>query len=206
LSSLHPLLLLDHLSLDADQLRPLLDLLPTGPALIARPDPLPGLARPIKLGPLPHSDAMSLFALTCVLPLDDHTRPALDGICTLLNDVPLAVVRTAEVVRQMNLTLEQTCQRLSAAPLATGDITVGVSRAGMIQSVLTPLERQVALSPIWILDRRAGLYRSAQRDIPGATIISKRWSAACQQPARSRSESARFRAKPATKTRSEIGC
>src|SRR5512143_2466550 len=42
LSQLRPLLLLDDVALESDQLRPLLDLFPTSPALIARPSALPG--------------------------------------------------------------------------------------------------------------------------------------------------------------------
>jgi Tol biopolymer transport system component len=145
LSQLRPLVLLDHVTLDADQLRPLLDLFPNSPALIARPSALVGLARPIKLGPLPRHDAIELFSATSVLLIDDAKRSSADAICALLNDVPLAIVRAADVIREMNLPLDQAQTRLEAAPSAAGDsITIGLSRAAaLIQSVLTPLEQQV---------------------------------------------------------------
>jgi hypothetical protein len=145
LSQLRPLVLLDHVTLDADQLRPLLDLFPDSPALIARPAALPGLARPIKLGPLPRGDAIELFAATSGLAIDDVNRTRVDAICALLNDVPLAIVRVADVLREMNLSLDQAQARLEAAPAATGDsIAIGLNRAvALIQSMLTPLEEQV---------------------------------------------------------------
>jgi hypothetical protein len=145
LSQLRPLVLLDHLTLDADQLRPLLDLFPNSPALIARPAALPGLARPIKLGPLPRADAMELFSATSGLLIDDGNRSTVDAICALLNDVPLALVRAADVIREMNLPLDQAQARLEAAPSAAGDsIAIGLSRAAaLIRSVLTPLDVQV---------------------------------------------------------------
>jgi Tol biopolymer transport system component len=145
LSQLHPLILLDHTTLDADQLRPLLDLFPNSPALIARPSALPGLARPIKLGALPRSDAIELFSATSGLLIDDGNRSTVDAICALLNDVPLAVVRAADVVREMSLPLNQAQARLAAASPTTGDtVAIGLGRAAeLIRSVLTPLEAQV---------------------------------------------------------------
>jgi hypothetical protein len=145
LGQLRPLVLLDNITLDADQLRPLLDLFPNSPALIARPAALPGLARPIKLGVLPRSDAVELFSATSGLLIDDGNQAVVDAICALLNDVPLAVVRAADVVREMNLPLDQAQQRLAATPTQAGDnIAVGLGRAvALVQSVLTPLEEQV---------------------------------------------------------------
>src|SRR5512136_834978 len=118
LSQLRPLVLLDHLALDADQLRPLLDLFPNSPALIARPAALPGLARPINLRPLPRNDAIELFAATSGLLIDDANRASVDAICALLDDVPLAIVRAADVVREMNLPVDQAQAHLAAAPPA----------------------------------------------------------------------------------------
>jgi hypothetical protein len=145
LNQLRPLVLLDHTTLDADQLRPLLDLFPNSPALIARPAALPGLARPIKLGVLPRSDAIELFSATSGLLIDDGNRASVDAICALLNDVPLAVVRAADLVRERNVPLDQVRTRLAAAPSPAGDnIAVGLGRAAeLIRSVLTPLESEV---------------------------------------------------------------
>ncbi len=145
LSQLRPLVLLDQLTLDADQLRPLLDLFPNSPVLIARPAALPGLARPIKLGPLPRNDAAELFAATSGLIVDNASRQNVDAICALLNDVPLAIVRAADAIREMNLSLDQAHERLEAAPAAAGDsIAIGLGRAAaLIQSVLAPLEEQI---------------------------------------------------------------
>ena len=145
LSQVRPLVLLDHITLDVDQFRPLLDLFPNSPALIARPAALPGLARPIKLGPLPRSDALELFCATSGLTIDDANRASVEAICALLGDVPLAIVGAADVIREMNLPLDQAQARLSAAPAPAGDnIAIGLSRAAaLIQSVLTPLEGQV---------------------------------------------------------------
>ncbi len=145
LSQLRPLLLLDDVALEADQLRPLLDLFPNSPALIARLSALPGLARPIKLGPLPRHDAIELFSATSGLLIDEANRSSVDAICALLDDVPLAIVRAADVIREMNLPLDQAQTRLANAPTAAGDnIALGLSRVVvLIQSILTPLETQV---------------------------------------------------------------
>jgi hypothetical protein len=145
LSQLRPLVLLDHVALDADQLRPLLDLFPNSSVLIGRPSALPGLARPIKLGALPRNDAIELFSATSGLLINDANRASADAICALLNDVPLAIVRAADVIREMNLSLDQAQARLAAAPTAAGDnIAIGLSRVvALIQAVLTPLEKQV---------------------------------------------------------------
>jgi len=145
LSQLRPLVLLDQLTLDADQLRLLLDLFPNSPALIARPSALPGLARPIKLGALPRPDAIELFSATSGVLIDDMNRSMADAICALLNDGPLAIVRAADVIREMNLPLDQAQARLAAVPAAEGDnIAIGLSRAvALIRSVLTPLEEQI---------------------------------------------------------------
>src|SRR5512143_813293 len=167
LSQLRPLVLLDQLTLDADQLRPLLDLFPDSPALIARPAALPGLARPIKLGPLPRNDAIDLFAATSGLALDETNRSRVDAICALLNDVPLAIVRAADVVRETNLPLDQAQTRLTNAPAtedtpptADGVVTLGLSRViGLIRSILTPLEAQVL---------------SAAANLPGVSIEPER--------------------------------
>ena len=88
--------------------------------MIARPAALPGLARPIKLGPLPRSDALELFSATSGLLIDDAKRAGVDAICALLDDVPLAIVRAADVIREMNLPLDQAQARLAAAPAASG--------------------------------------------------------------------------------------
>jgi Tol biopolymer transport system component len=178
LSQLRPLVLLDHVALDADQLRPLLDLFPNSPALIARPAALPGLARPIKLGPLPRNDAIDLFAATSGLLINDANRASMDAICALLNDVPLAVVRAADVIREMNLPLDQAHARLEAAPTAAGDsIAIGLSRAAaLIQSALTPLEKQIlgaaANLPGISIDpnKIAALIEGAQADAVEASI------------------------------------
>jgi Tol biopolymer transport system component len=178
LSQVRPLVLLDNVALDADQLRPLLDLFPNSPALIARPAALPGLARPIKLGPLPRSDAIELFAATSGLLIDDGNRSSVDAICALLNDVPLAIVRAADVIREMNLPLDQAQARLEAAPPTGSDnIVIGLSRAvALIRSVLTPLEGQVLgvaanLSGISIDPQKiAGLIEGAQTDAVAAAV------------------------------------
>jgi Tol biopolymer transport system component len=144
LSQLRPLLLLDNVTLDVDQLRPLLDLFPQSPALLARPNALPGLARPIKLGPLPRADAIELFCATSGLFANETTQTQIDAICALLDDVPLAVVRIADVVREMSLALDQVRDRLAATNPAGDVISIGLSRAvAFVLAVLTPLERQI---------------------------------------------------------------
>jgi hypothetical protein len=47
--------------------------------------------------------------------IDQANRSSVDAICALLNDVPLAIVRAADAVREMNLSLDQAHTRLEAA-------------------------------------------------------------------------------------------
>ena len=152
LSQLHALLVLDHVTLNADQLRSLFDLFPESPLLVACSAALPGLARPIPIGPLPHDDAIEVLAANSGLRPDGAERPTLDAICALLNDVPLAIVRVASAICVMKLPVDQVRQCLAAIPPAGGDpVSIGLRRAlTLIQAMLTPLEKQVLNIGAWL--------------------------------------------------------
>ena len=71
----------------------LIDLFPKSPILIAQADsPGGNLTRLVDLAPLPHADAIELFAATLNLPANQIDHIAVDSICTLLQNLPLAVV------------------------------------------------------------------------------------------------------------------
>jgi ABC-type dipeptide/oligopeptide/nickel transport system ATPase subunit len=146
LTNTAPLVLLDGVRLSApDQYRTLIDLFPNSSILIALPASLPGLARPIKLGPLPRADAIELLAAQSGVFIGDATRPAADAICALLNDVPLATVRAADVIREQSLSLDQARGILAAAPTPSNDpIEIGLARAyALAYSTLSDEERSV---------------------------------------------------------------
>jgi len=99
----------------------------------------------MKLGPLPRADAIELLAAQSGLAVDDANRSTFDAICALLNDVPLAIVRAADVIREENLPLDRAREALAAAQASASDaITTGLERAyALAYSVLSPEEREV---------------------------------------------------------------
>ena len=141
-----PLVLLDNVNLpNRDQYGALFDLFPHSPILLAQPHALSGLTRTVKLGPLPRADAVDLFVVTSGLRAGEANRATLDAICDQLADVPLAIVRAADVLREENLTLDQVHERLAAAPAVPGDpIDGGLARAyALAASILSDLERHI---------------------------------------------------------------
>ncbi len=146
LSNTRPLVLLDNIQLaSADHYRTLIDLFPQSAMLIALPKSLPGLARPMKLGPLPRAEAIELLAAQIGVPVDDANRSTFDAICQSLDDVPLAIVRVGDVIREDNLPLDRARETLSSAQTSAGDaITTGLERAyALALSVLSDEERAV---------------------------------------------------------------
>ncbi|MFN8596421.1 MAG: hypothetical protein U0559_09595 [Anaerolineae bacterium] len=146
LSNTRPLVLFDNVQLDSpDQYRTLIDLCPQSSMIFALPAGLSGQTRLVRLGPLPRTDALELFAAQSGEVIGEANRAVVDAICALLSDVPLAIVRAADVIRESNLDLEQARATLQAAPTtATNPIDLGLERAfALAQPVLSPIEQQV---------------------------------------------------------------
>lgn len=146
LSNTRPLVLFDNVQLDSpDQYRTLIDLCPQSSMIFALPAGLSGQTRLVRLGPLPRADAIELFAAQSGEVIGEANRVVVDAICALLSDVPLAIVRAADVIRESNLDLDQAQATLqTAATTSTNPIDLGLERAfALAQSVLSTTEKQV---------------------------------------------------------------
>ena len=147
LAKTRPLVMLDGVAFPSiDALRSVLDLFPNSPVLIALPgSPGSNATRLIKLSALPHAEAIALLAAEIGVPVDDGNRSAFDTIGTLLADAPLAMVTTANVIREKDLPLDRVRETLSdIQPGSTDAIPMGIERAyGLAYSVLTDNERRL---------------------------------------------------------------
>jgi len=110
-------------------------------------------AQEIKLGSLPHSEAMELLAAKAGVTQDESTRLLLDSICSLLADVPLAIVITARAIREHSIPLKSARNMLVLVQTESNGVHQrGIERAyGLAQSKLSGLEQQwlaaAALAP-----------------------------------------------------------
>jgi len=101
-------------------------------------------AQEIKLGSLPHSEAMELLAAKAGVTQDENTRLLLDSICSLLADVPLAIVITARAIRENSIPLKSARNMLVLVQTESNAVHErGIERAyGLTQSKLSELEQQ----------------------------------------------------------------
>ncbi|HLF25700.1 MAG TPA: hypothetical protein VJG32_05145 [Anaerolineae bacterium] len=169
LSNTRPLVVLDGLNLPATSLATLPDLLPQGALLIASPrSPSGDATQPMKVGPLQRAESIQLLAARAGLELDEATRAALDAMCALLTDVPLALVTAANAIRENNLPLDRARQILRAATPGSSDpLRAGVERAwALVNSMLSGDDRQllafaamapgVSVDPGWLAQMTGG--------------------------------------------------
>jgi hypothetical protein len=144
LSNTQPLVILNGIRLPAGIAAALPDLFPQGALLIESSDaPVGEATQPVRLGPLPRDDAMQLLAARANLTNAD--RKALDALCALLADMPLAIVVAANAIRESNLPLERARQVIAAAhPFSSDSLRAGIERAyALAKSTLSPNEKQV---------------------------------------------------------------
>jgi hypothetical protein len=146
LAKTQPLVLIDHVRFTSpDVLTKLIDLFPKSPILIAQAEaPIGNQTRSIDLGPLPHADAVQLFVST-LNQLGDKIEPAIDTICTLLQNLPLAIVTAANAVRASKLALDEALNILNQVnPPSADQIQASLERAyGLVYTTLSPFEREV---------------------------------------------------------------
>ncbi len=152
LSNTRPLVLLDEIPLSPALLQLLPDLFPQGALLLTADLGTSGDLQRLALGPLPRDEAIRLLAEKAGLVVDE-TRATLDGICALLDDVPLAVSLIANLLRETHLPPEACLAALGAESVSTRDpVSAGLDRAFLLVfDKLSPDERQVlaaaALTP-----------------------------------------------------------
>jgi tetratricopeptide (TPR) repeat protein len=145
LGNLKSLVILNGLDLPVASLSRMPDLYPRGAVMIESNQWIDDdISEEIRLGPLPRNEALLLLATKAKVKLDTDTRTILDAICTLLADVPLAIVIAARSICENKLSLEQARDTLaSIKPRAAEAYQAGIERAfALARSTLTELERQ----------------------------------------------------------------
>ena len=144
LSNTQPLVVLDGLRLPASAVNGLPNLFPQGALLIeSAQTPAGDATQPVRLGPLPRDEAIQLLAARANLA--DADRKALDALCALLADMPLAIVVAAYAIRESNLPLQSAQQVAAGArPSSSDPLSAGVERAyALAKSTLSPNEKQL---------------------------------------------------------------
>lgn len=153
LSNTRPLVLLEEVAL-TPQLKTLLpDLFPQAAVLLTADTPPGGNFVRLPLPPLPRPDALALLAEKAGLTVDDSTRPALEALCALLADLPLALTITGNVLREAKITPAAAYQSLQGVANVSADpLQAALDRAfALAFSRLTPAEQKTlsaaALTP-----------------------------------------------------------
>ena len=99
LSNTQPLILLDQVNIPDSLQKALLSLFPKGSILISTDVPFGGKDfQRLAVQPLPRSESIALLANKAELELNSLNHALFDTICTLLNDVSLAIVVTGNVL------------------------------------------------------------------------------------------------------------
>jgi uncharacterized repeat protein (TIGR01451 family) len=146
LSNRQPLVLIDHLGIPMADLRGLLDLFPNGALLVANAAALSDdKFLTIHLQPLTREESVQLFGNKSGFALDETTRPWIDKICDLLGDVPLAISKTANYIREYGLALREVAESLAAIqPPSQDGIQAAVERSvELIYPALNQQERDM---------------------------------------------------------------
>jgi TolB protein len=122
LSHTRPLLLLDNLSLPT-LLTTLADLFPESPILVTGVHrPRADNALPLRLEPLPESDAVRLLAARAGLdPAEGGDRPHLAALAALLGGVPQALITAGDAMRENKLSPAEAHRILDLLPAEAND-------------------------------------------------------------------------------------
>jgi hypothetical protein len=101
LARLKALILLDEPGIEQKALDRMARLLSASAVLVSdQTAPLDDVYESIRLKPLPREDAIQLFIKKSDIELDAKTRPVIEKICEILEDIPLAIATLANGVRQ----------------------------------------------------------------------------------------------------------
>jgi hypothetical protein len=144
LSTLQSLIIIDGAQLPARLIERLPDICRNSAIVISGTQPPAGDATlPVKIAALQRVDALQLFALRANLAVNEANQAALDAICALLADVPLAVVIGGNVVREAALTLEQAQAALAAITVTSSDaLRAGIERAMQFANTILTAEEK----------------------------------------------------------------
>lgn len=158
LSNVRPLVLLNSLSLPADNFEKLLDLFPSSPILIATEGMPRGDAyQTLPLPPLSREDALALLSDRSGLPLSEEAHPVFDAIADLLSDVPAALVMAGNAMREKGL---------GAATLLEGLRGIQPKSNEKIQAAL---ERVQAWMWTWLSEEERGMMLQSAAS-PGLSV------------------------------------
>jgi hypothetical protein len=146
LNNTQPLVILDHLSIPRADLHNFPDLFPKGSLLVANENPpADDSFLAIHLLPLTREESIQMFGNKSGFALEETTRPWIDKICDLLADVPLAIAKTANYIREYGLTLREVAEALAVIQAPSQDrIQAAIERSvGLIYAALNKQERDM---------------------------------------------------------------
>ncbi|MCI0520990.1 MAG: ATP-binding protein, partial [Chloroflexi bacterium] len=175
LSNTSPLILLDNLQLNEDSLDRLADLFPQAPILAASSQSLDAEAFEIlKLEPLELAEAVQLLAAKARIDPEGANPLHLEKICTLLNNMPVALVTVANVMREHELDVADTLLALIRIPtVAVQPNKAAVERSLKLANfVLTGDERQMLAMTAAVPGVSAG--REWLENSPGGQAASQK--------------------------------
>jgi len=154
LSNTTPLIVLDRYDIQISSLEELTDIFPSGEIIATRRSSLfSDVFESIELTPLIRDESMELLAVKSGIEntLTNSTR--LNEVCELLGDVPLAIIKTANIIREKKIGLESVSNTLRQIhPPSQDNIQAAIERSyGLIFYNLDDNERgmlaQAAAAP-----------------------------------------------------------
>lgn len=122
LSNTRPLVLFDEVALTPALQSALPDLFPQGALILAADQPAGGDFERISIKPLPRSESLALLAEKSGLTLNEINRHLLDTLCAYLNDIPLALIITGNVLRETAITPNEAILFLQSVPDSSSDV------------------------------------------------------------------------------------
>jgi hypothetical protein len=146
LSNTRPLVILDRYELPPATLNHIPDLFPKGSVVVtSRIPPTDDTFQDIKIEPLAHADAIQLLADKSGTQLNETSRPVISQICELVENVPLAIIVTANFVRNNKTTLANVVDKLKLiTPPSRDRIQAAIERSyGLAYLLLNTAERDM---------------------------------------------------------------
>lgn len=131
LSNTKPLVLIDRLEIPEKDLRTIPDYFPKGAIIVARRDDVAtDTFESMGLPPLPRNDAIYLLVTKSGLQQGTNTTSAMDEICALLGDIPLAITTIARAIREKRIGLTDVPGQLKRLQSPTPDRTQAAIERG----------------------------------------------------------------------------
>lgn len=162
LSNTRPLVLFDEVPLTPALQNALPDLLPQGALILAADLPTGGDFERLAIKPLPRAEALSLLSDKAAITLNKENRETLDALCALLDDAPLALTITGNVLRETTDSPDAALSILQSTPDSSPDrLRCALDRAFAYafsrlsadeQKVLSvaALTPSISMSPDWL--------------------------------------------------------